>query len=227
MEQEVQDLKDLPLESLISAPLNAVIAAQANAAMSTANFIQQIGFVNKGDKKKSIFDRLNPGATTNPDKFDVRTAELVFVKKEKIEPPPTSGATTKDVEERVSLPFITLFNIPSVEIGEMTWAFSVKLKRIEDFETELTHSTTTTTTGGGSAEIGLASLGIPISIGASMKVESTSKTDFDLRYGLGRDHEYNLNITVKANAAAPPKGIERLLGIAERIAAANEAAVKP
>ena len=43
MEQEIQDLTELPLSSLMSGPINAVIEAQASAAMTTANFIQQVG----------------------------------------------------------------------------------------------------------------------------------------------------------------------------------------
>ena len=225
MRQEIRELQQLPLEDLITAPLNAVITAQANAALSTANFIQQIGFRNKDanrDGSTSIFDLLNkpPDPAQAADQFDVRTAELVFIKKL------NQNGNLVDTLERVSLPFITLFNIPSIEISEMTWDFSVKLKGIETFETALTHKAKQSTTVGGNVNAGLQELGIPIGIGASAKVEASSSTKFDLRYGSGHEHEYNLNISIKANAAPPPRGIERLLGIAERIAAANEAAAQ-
>lgn len=225
MDTEVRNLKELPLEQLISAPLNAVIAAQANAAMTTALFVEKVGFKNKGDQRKSIFDRLNPGATANPDKFDVRVAEVAFVKKEK----DTSATppTVREVEERVQIPFVSLFNIPSIDINEMTWDFSVRLKKVEEFETDFSYSNSTTTSASGSGDIGLASLGIPVSIGARLSVESTTKSDFDIRYGLGRDHEYNLKIQVRASQGRTPPGIERLLAIAERIAASNEAAAAP
>ena len=78
----------------------------------------------------------------------------------------------------------------------------------------------------GNINAGLQELGIPVGIGASAKVEASTSTKFELRYGSGHEHEYNLNISIKANAAPQPRGIERLLGIAERIAAANEAATQ-
>ncbi len=225
MQQEVRELQQLPLEDLITAPLNAVITAQANAALSTANFIQQIGFRNKQgerDGRTSIFDLLNKPADPAQagDQFEVRTAELVFVKKE------NRNGEVVDTFERVSLPFITLFNIPSIEISEMTWDFSAKLKGIETFETALTHTAKQKTEVGGNINAGLQELGIPVGIGASAKVEASTSTKFELRYGSGHEHEYNLNISIKANAAPQPRGIERLLGIAERIAAANEAATQ-
>ena len=222
MQSETRELEQLPLEDLITAPLNAVITAQANAALSTANFVQQIGFKNKKperDGSTSIFDLLNKPANASQaaDQFEVRTAELVFVKKE------NQNGQVVDRFEHVSLPFITLFNIPSIEISEMTWDFSVKLKGIEAFETALTHKAGQTATVGGNVNAGLQELGIPIGIGASAKVEATTSTKFELRYGSGHEHEYNLNISIKANAAPQPRGIERLLGIAERIAASNDA----
>lgn len=223
MKQEIDELKNLPLEKLITAPLNAVIAAQANAALSTANFIQQIGFKNKDavrDGKFSVFDLLQKPSTAQQaaDKFDVRTAELVFVKKE------NQNGTLVETFESVSLPFITLFNIPAIEVSEMTWDFDVKLKGIEAFETALTHSARQNVQGSGNVNVGLQELGIPVGIGASAKVEVATSTKFELRYGFGREHEYNLHISIKANAAQQPRGIERLMGIAERIAAENDAA---
>lgn len=219
MDLEVRNLKELPLEQLISAPLNAVISAQANAAMTTALFVEKVGFKNRGDQKKSIFDRLNPSTDNNADRFDVRVAEVAFIRKQR----EADGSVT-ELDERVQIPYISLFNVPSIEINEMTWDFSVRLKKVEEFETAFSHSNTTATTGSANVDIGLASMGIPVSIGAKMSVESSTQTAFDLRYGVGRDHEYNLKIQVRASQGRTPPGIERLLGIAERLAAANEAA---
>src|ERR1051325_6335311 len=79
MEREVKILEDLPLSDLISARLNAVIKAQAAAALTTANFVERIGFINKSDKKKGIFDKpKNVGG----DAYDVRVARLNMEKKE-------------------------------------------------------------------------------------------------------------------------------------------------
>ena len=216
MEQEIQDLKDLPLSDLMSNPLNSVLAAQTSAAMTTANFIQQVGFENQTNAKHSIFDILT-GGSTQTEQLKMRTAELSFVKKQV-----KADGTVEEVDEKVELPFISLFNIPSFEINRLNWSFNARLKRMEALESDLTSSTTTNTQGTTNASLDLKKLGLHV--GTSIRVEATNKTDFDLRYGLGREHEYNLQISVEASSGPAPRGIERLLAIAEKIAAANEAA---
>ncbi len=210
--QEVQELKELPLEQLISAPLNAVINAQATAAMSTAAFIERIGFkaaapAGGGAADQTLSMLFDDG---NPSKYEVRTADVKFVKKTT----DAAGAVVS-TDVNLSVPFITMFNIPSIEIDEMNWEFNARLKRVEAFATSLTFGSTTKTTAGANA--GLAAGKLPISLGASLKVESTVKTDFQAKFGSSKEAEYNLKISVKASQAAPPKGIEKLLGIAESL----------
>jgi len=202
MTQEVQTLKDLPLESLISAPLNAVIAAQTNAAMSTAAFIERIGFKAKDSNALDLSMLFDEG-TSN---YEVRNADITFEK--------TVGTDTEEV--KLSIPYITLFNIPSIEIEEMTWDFNVKLKRAEVFSTSLSISNETTVAVNNSFNLGGGFL--PLKIGSSLKVESTTKTDFNTKFGLSKEAEYNLKISIKATQASPPKGIEKLLAIAEQLA---------
>jgi hypothetical protein len=203
MEQEIQDLTELPLSSLMSGPINAVIEAQATAAMTTANFIQQVGFDNTTNADHSIFDILT-GGSAQPERLKMRTAELSFAKKQV-----KADGSVEDVDETVQLPFISLFNVPSFEINRLTWSFNARLKRMEAFQTDLTVSAENKRT---------------VHVASKLSVESTRKTDFDLRYGLGREHEYNLQINVEASSGPAPRGIERLLAIAEKIAASNEAA---
>lgn len=216
MQRDIQELKNLPLEALITAPLNAVIAGQASAAMSTVQFVEKVGFISK-DPRKSIFDK-----KTAADVSDVRIADLKVKRKRRTE----TGALVED-EVEVSLPYITLFNIPSLEVSSMDWSFNVKLNSIEEFSVDFTHSVETTSSLGVEAGGSLDSLGIPINIGSKMNVSVTESTQFDLRYGSGREQEYNLAITIRANQAPQPRGIQRLLDIAEKIAAANAEATKP
>ncbi|MDB9527724.1 DUF2589 domain-containing protein [Oscillatoria sp. CS-180] len=209
--REVRELRSLPLEDLISAPLNAVIKAQTEAAMSTADFIKRVGFVDP--KNKSLFDRLE-----QDDSSDVRIA-AIRVRKKGL----NDQGEVVDIEELVEIPYISLFNIPAFEIDSLDWSFDVKLKRIEAFETDLNTVIETEQSGTGNAGGSLPIAGLPIGVGGAMSVEVSSKTDFTLRYGQTRESEYNLRISIKANAAAQPRGIERLLDIAERIATETEA----
>lgn len=70
MKQETQELQNLPLSFLISAPLNAAIEAQRASALSTAAFIEQVGYLPK-NKKLSLF-----ADTTNT--YDVRQAVVSY-----------------------------------------------------------------------------------------------------------------------------------------------------
>lgn len=196
MEQDITELRNLPLEQLISAPLNAVIKAQAQAAITTAQFIEEIGF--KRPDEDSFFD--TPDDATKND-YDVRVAKL------KID---ANGKVTN-----VDIPFITLFNVPNFEITNFDWSFNVKLKSMQTFSAKFGTTNTTTTTTEGSARLGIFDL---LKIGGSMKVESTTKTDFESRFKTGREQEYNLAINIHGNSAPLPKGIETLLSIAENAA---------
>ncbi len=198
MIDDIIELRNLPLEELISAPLNAVIKAQAQAAMTTVQFIEQVGFIRNSDDT-SFFDS-HDNSTAND--YDVRLAKLqINVDKD------GKNTVTND-----DLPFITLFNVPSFEIATFDWSFNVKLKSMQSLSAKFTTSNTTAVTTDASSSLNLFSL---IKIGGSMKVESTTKTDFESRFKTGREQEYNLNINIKGNSAPLPKGIETLLSIAE------------
>ena len=198
MIDDIIELRNLPLEELISAPLNAVIKAQAQAAMTTVQFIEQVGFIRNSDDT-SFFD--SPDNSTAND-YDVRLAKLqINVDKD-----------GKNTVTNVDLPFITLFNVPSFEIATFDWSFNVKMNSMKSLSAKFTTSNTTAVTTDASSSLNLFSL---IKIGGSMKVESTTKTDFESRFKTGREQEYNLNINIKGNSAPLPKGIETLLSIAE------------
>lgn len=243
MKQETQELKNLPLSFLISAPLNAVIEAQRASALSTAAFIEQVGFLPKNKKLSLFADKTNT--------YDVRQAVVSYEQDEIVVTKPGKPAVVgvpgvagtpgvpavpevvaadavpaefnvKKTKRTMQLPFISLLNIPMFEVSELNIDFNVRLKGVTQFEAEFNNETSSTASGSASASGDLSSLGIPLSVGASMKVETTNRSNFGLRYGEGHESEYNLHVTVKAVQAAQPKGIERLLALAEKIVDASE-----
>lgn len=260
MDQNVQVLKDLPLEALISAPLNAVIKAQAAAALSTASFIERIGFINKSDKKSTLFDKPKKA---KGDEYDVRVAKLQVIKKlpSKAAVPEAGEAAfpngmkdaagnipaganntaadndgghpnglpahaaaiaavpAQDFLESVEVPYIAMVNIPTIEISELNWDFNVRLNQVDEISTDFSLSSEVEVASDNSFSLGLGNF---LSLGNSMRVQSTTKTDFDSHFGSTREQEYNLKIGIRARQAAPPRGLERLMNIAESIAANNE-----
>lgn len=199
MQEDITELRNLPLEQLISAPLNAVIQAQAQAAMTTAHFIEEVGFKRQTEDNNSLFD--TPDNASNENNYDVRVAKLQI---------DANGKKTN-----VDIPFITLVNVPNFEITNFDWSFNVKLKSMQSYSAKFGVSSTVNTSNNANAQVNLFSL---LKFGGGMKVETTTKTDFESRYKSGREQEYNLNINVKGNAAPLPKGIETLLSIAENAA---------
>jgi hypothetical protein len=213
---DIRELRNLPLSDLITAPLNAVIEAQANSAMSTAQFIEQVGFSSEGEA--SFFDD-----DSKSQEREIRTAELK-VKKKLLKTADDGTTSVEIVDEFVSIPFITLFNIPSIEIQSLDWDFNVKLKSMQSLETSYSQEFKYGYRSKTEINAGIAAKIFSAGINTSMTVESTFKSDFELRHKAGREQEYNLHINIKAVQAQPPKGIERLLAIAERVATESEAA---
>jgi hypothetical protein len=226
MQEQVQELSNLPLSFLISAPLNAAVEAQRAAALSTAAFIEEVGFQAPPDKR-SLFTRSDSTR-------EVRQAVLKYKQDEVREKTPADPTTTpptkavyevvKGVERTLQLPFISLFNVPSLEISEVAIDFNVRLQGATQFEVSASQksSTSTTVTGSVGAQVPLAK--IPIGVGAEVKVKASSSSKFGLRYGEGHEAEYNMNVRVKAIQGAQPKGIERLLALAEKIVESSERA---
>lgn len=206
MQKDIQELRNLPLEELITAPLNAVITAQRNSALTTMKFIEEIGFIRKDED--SFFDTPDD---VSKNEYDVRIAKL----KIQHQVPSESGDSTETKTTQVELPFISLFNIPSFEVGTMEWEFNAKLKSISTFSSKANLSSTTTGSVSNSASIGGGKL--PFKVGTSMKVETTVKADFESRFKSGREQEYNLRIKINANSSPTPRGIEKLLDIAQSL----------
>lgn len=205
--RDIATLRDLPLEAMLTSVLNAAIKAQAEAALTTAEFVKEIGFVASEGADTPLMD-----GETSAQKLNVRKAELSI---------DSSGSTTN-----VTLPFVSLFNIPSLEIDSLDWSFKAELKSIESFRTGLTVSTGSTSTGGasGGATAIVPKIPLPIQVGATMKVEVKQQVDFETRGFSGREQKYSLNVQVKASSGPTPRGIERLFDIADRIIAQSIAA---
>lgn len=225
MKQEIDDLKNLPLSFLISAPLNAAIEAQRNSAMTTAAFIEKVGFIPPAKDKLSLFSDKGGSASTG---YRVREAVIGY-QQDELQKTGTGG-NGQDVYDVVAtkrelrLPYLSMVNIPMFDVSEVMIDFNARLKGVTQIETDFEHENTSKMNLSANGSLDGGSLGIPVNIGASMTVESSSQTKFGLRYGEGHEAEYNLHVQVKAVQAPQPKGIERLLSLAERIVDASERA---
>lgn len=210
-QQEIKELASLPLEVLIGGPLNAAVLAQANSALTTATFVQDNGFI-----------KTRNGAKTE---LAVRTVKADY-KISEVQPDAANTGKFKTVEvtRELSVPFLSLLNVPSLEVSEVEIDFNVRLESVRSTEVTVSSDTTTTTGGSANGGLDLGSFGIPVQFGASMHVQSTNQTKFEGAYGDTHTSEYNLHITVRARQSPPPKGVDRLFALAERMVDSAERA---
>jgi len=96
----------VPLGSLMSGPLQAIIQAQAQAAQTTVEFIEQIGF---------------EGATEN-DLGSLRTITFHYTRLD------AKGTLQK---QQVEIPLLSLVNIPNIEVKDAQMEYAIKVASVE------------------------------------------------------------------------------------------------
>lgn len=103
-----KELKDLPLEYLISAPLQGAIKAQSLAGHSTIEFINKVCMTKKDGKKV------------------VNMVDFIYSK-----PNPMAGGMNRrknnDTEYKMSVPLMTMLPIPYIRIEKLTNHFDFKI----------------------------------------------------------------------------------------------------
>lgn len=161
------ELGSIDFATIIGGPLDACVTAQNNASLSTVAFIKEVGFNDDG------------------------TIRMVDFSYKKTKP----DGTFEDVA--LTVPFISILNIPSLRIETCEVDFNVKL-----------NSTFTKNT---SSEFGL-NVGVggkigPVKLKVDISYKRTSST------GIKVEKEYSLGVKVKATNDEMPAGLEKILGL--------------
>lgn len=178
----VQELNSLDFSVYIGGPLQAAINAQTAASLAQVDFIQKVGFTQP-----------TPGSTSS------FTPELVYVdfqiKKE------TGDSTTQTPTQTstIKVPILTMVNVPSIRIEEITIDFNAKLTSVE------TKNTTATTGVDTSASAGCKLASFKVS--ASYKKTTTT--------GNNVEKTYNMAVHVRAVNDELPAGLDRILTMLE------------
>ncbi|NBC96577.1 MAG: DUF2589 domain-containing protein [Deinococcus-Thermus bacterium] len=105
MADRIRDLRNLPLYELIGAPLAALVQAEAQAAQTTVDFIEQVGFVRDENAEAGALGSL-------------RMAEFSYAK---------TGADGTRQAFRVRVPTLSLVPIPGVRIKSATLSFKARI----------------------------------------------------------------------------------------------------
>lgn len=163
----------LPINSLIGAPLMASCEAQEMMARSTAEFIKRVGFENN----------------------QVRNVKFQYTQKT----PEKDGDTVKVKKEEmeISVPLLSIVNIPSLLVKKVDITFDMEVKSAID------EKSSSDTSAEASAGGGLFGWGVKIKGNVSTHKESTRKTDNSAKY----------HIEVHAADEGMPEGLSRVLDI--------------
>lgn len=106
------ELAQIDFGAMIGGPLDSVIRAQAQAAMTTVEFIKNVGFDQNGMAKEVVFKYKRPGE---------------------------GGANAAEVEHSLSVPLLSIVPVPFIRVEETVIDFKAKITGVKESESSTTH----------------------------------------------------------------------------------------
>ncbi len=181
--------KGLPMQDLIGGPLDAAVKANVNLAQSTADFINNVGFVQIMDPatKKMIpgparmvdFDFERPGLAIDKDGNAIRTIEAVKMK----------------------VPILAIVPIPNLQVDTVDITFDMEVKSSTSEKSSEDKEATLDAT----AKVGWGPFSVEVKIHGSVSThqENARSSDNSAKY----------HVQVKATNHGIPEGLARVLDI--------------
>ena len=188
----VSELNSLDFGVYIGGPLQAAVNAQNSASLAQVNFIKSVGFT---PLKPEPEPEPDPNATdedTTPVSHEL--GDLVYANFV-ISNSGADGTTSRTIQ----VPFLTMLNIPSIRIEEITIDFNAKLTSVE------TEDTSATLGVGGTLSAGCKF--------ASLKVSAAYKKTTNK--GSNVEKTYSMSVHVSAVNDELPAGLEKILSLLE------------
>lgn len=228
-----QELSSIDFKSLIGGPLIAVVNAQAQAAMTTVNFIKDVGF--QKPAIKSSQSKNDAGQTELPVYVTFKYPKEIQPYKPHVAavpqvgtPPSAPGVTpvvpasadyqpakpdqpaepAKFEEMSIQVPILTIVPIPYLRVEEVTIDFNAKIDAVESLSIDNTLQYSETVDESVSGGYG----GFQASIGISASISDKQETSA----GYSVTRSYSLSIHVKAVQDEMPAGMTKVLGILEK-----------
>ena len=106
---DVTDITSIPLYQILGAPLLAMVQAETQAAKTTAQFIEQVGFYTEQEAEAS-------GSTYHYG--DLRTVTFNYTK---------TGVGGEETTFKVAIPILSIVPIPAIQISEANVDFAVEI----------------------------------------------------------------------------------------------------
>ena len=202
-----QELSSIDFESMIGGPLVAVINAQAQAAMSTVNFIKEVGF------KKPSAEQDAGGDTSTEEPIYVTFkypkeispyVPAVPANPTATPPVPASPAVPAVYEtQELQVPILTILPIPFIRVELTTVDFNAKINSVEYRKT----NTDLKVAASLEAKAGW--------LWGSAKLKVSTSFQRTTQQGNSVNRTYSMAVHVKAVQDEMPAGMEKMLGILE------------
>ena len=112
----VTDITSIPLYQILGAPLLAIVQAEIQAAQTTTQFIEQVGFYTE-EEAEALGDGHHYG--------DLRTVTFSYTK---------TGVGGQETTFKVSVPIISIVPIPAIQVKEATVDFAVEINDAVELE---------------------------------------------------------------------------------------------
>jgi len=211
-----QELSSIDFESMIGGPLVAVINAQAQAAMSTVNFIKEVGFKKPSAEQEAGGDTSTEEPIYVSFKYPKELSPYVPAvpgnpsATPPILPSPAQPAVYETQELKV--PILTILPIPFIRIDLVTIDFNAKINSVEYRKT----NTDLKVDSSLEAKAGW--------LWGSAKLKVSTSFQRTTQQGNSVNRTYSLAIHVKAVQDEMPAGMEKMLGILEGAIASKPAA---
>jgi hypothetical protein len=202
-----QELATIDFESMIGGPLVAVIHAQAQAAMSTVNFIKEVGF-KKPDSEQFAGDDTStdePIYVTFKYPKELSPYQPAVVADPQAQPPVVASPAVAAVYEtqELKVPILTILPIPFIRIDLATVDFNAKINSIQYRKTDTNLKINKSL----EAKAGWLFGSVKLKVSASFQRAT--------QQGNTVNRTYSLAIHVKAVQDEMPAGMEKILGILE------------
>lgn len=202
-----QELSSIDFESMIGGPLVAVIHAQAQAAMSTVNFIKEVGF-----KKPAAEEDAGDDTTTQDPIYvsfkypkELKPYEPAVTADPAATPPIAASPAVPAVYETqvLQVPILTILPIPFIRIDLTTVDFNAKINSVEYRKT----NTNLKINSKVEAKAGW--------LFGSVKLKVSTSFQRSTQQGNTVNRTYSLAVHVKAVQDEMPAGMEKILNILE------------
>lgn len=183
MARQISELHSLPFHQIIGAPLLALVQGQTQAVQSTIEFIERVGFVADADAAEDQLGRL-------------RMVQFSYQKPDDFGEP---------VDYTVSLPMLSLVQIPGIQIKEAELEFFVKINDVQ-------RTNTVTRASAADADAGDWLAKDRVEFRAAMGSMESGSSD-------QRRTEIQMKVNIKVEQAEVPAGLSRLFGLMEQAVA--------